>query len=135
MMEKYYVTDVESHEPFCQIVTLKNRQGQTETVTLNHSIPKIPIGTKFKVYQTANKEPFPLSLAHSYKIKGRRFVNIAHQPITKYGIKHNFWNRLTYLDCVQLNYDIKQALHGQGIKSALNKTTNLILLLNLRTHI
>lgn len=133
-MEKYYVTKVENHQQFCQIVTIKNKSGQTEVVTVGHSIPEIPLGTKFKVYKTRHKEPFSLSLAHSYKIKGKRFINLAQQPTSIYGIKHAFWNKLKGFDCIQLNHDIKQVLRQRDIKPSLNKNTNLILLLNQTIH-
>ncbi|MBR5153182.1 MAG: hypothetical protein IKW57_00070 [Alphaproteobacteria bacterium] len=127
-MKKYQAIKTDNHAPFCQIVTIQNNVGETRVITLGQSIAAVPVGTTFKVYETMNKEPFPLEIAHSYKIDGKRFVNIPHQPTTMDGIKR-FWTQLGFWDGVRLQLDIGQALHRQKIVPAFNKNTNLYLLL------
>ncbi len=127
-MKQYTVIKVDNHPPFSQVVTIKDALGETRVVTLGHSIPTIPVGTKFKVYETANKEPFPLDVAHSYRINNKRFVNIPHKPLTMYSVK-KFWDDLGFLDSIRLQHDIRQDLRRQKITPALNKNTNLYLLL------
>ncbi len=127
-MEKYIATKVDNHAPFCQLVTIKNKAGESLVVTLNQGIAIVPVGTTFKVYETADQDPFPLAMAHSYKIDGKRFVNIPHQPITMDGVKR-FWTKIGLMDSIRLQHDIRQALHRQKIAPALNKNTNLALLL------
>ena len=127
-MKKYQAIKTDNHAPFCQIVTIQNNVGETRVITLGQSIAAVPVGTTFKVYETMNKEPFPLEIAHSYKIDGKRFVNIPLQPITMDGIKR-FWTQLSFWDSIRLQLDINQALHRQKIAPAFNKNTNLYLLL------
>ena len=127
-MKKYTVAKVDVQPPFCQTVIIKNALGETRVVTLAHSVPTIPVGTEFKLYETANKEPFPLVMAYSYSIGNKRFVNIPHQPITMAGITR-FWDDLSFLDSVRLQCDIRQALRRQKIMPTLSKNTNLYILL------
>ena len=90
-MKKYTVAKVDVQPPFFQEVIIKNDLGETQVVTLAHSIPTIPVGTEFKLYETANKEPFPLVMAYSYSINNKRFVQIPQKPKTMYAIE-KFWN-------------------------------------------
>ena len=127
-MEKYIAAAVDNHSFFSQIVTSKNASGNHQVVTLPHSVPEIPVGTKFKVYETADKEPFPLAIAYSYRIGSKRFVNIPRQPITMPDVAR-FWDKLGFWDSVCLQNDIRQALRRKKITPALNRNTNLLLLL------
>lgn len=125
-MEKYYVSAVDNHGFYSQSVTLKNKADMLKQVTVSHSIPDIPIGTKFKVYDT--KGSFGITLAYSYKVNNMRYVELPWRP-TNHGIK-KFWKVLSFFDCVRLNADIKQALRQHGVVPALNKNTNLRLFLS-----
>lgn len=125
-MEKYIATAIENHSAFSQIVTIKNASGNPRVVHLPHSVPEIPVGTKFKVYEAADKELFPL--AYSYRIGSKCFVNIPYQPITMPDITR-FWDKLGFWDSVCLQNDIRQALRCKKIAPALNRNTNLLLLL------
>ena len=129
-MEKYYVTQGDTHHDsaFSQYREIQNKTGLTKCVVLHHSTPKIPVGTTVKVYETADKEPFPLTMAYSYKINGKRFITIDLVPRTTYSIE-NFWSRLGFWDGVRLHRDIKQELRQRGILPAFSKNTNLRLLL------
>lgn len=129
-MDKYYVIEADSDHNigFCQHIKIQNKQGAVKDVMPQHSIPKIPVGTKVKVYETANQEPFPLIMAYSYRINGKRFVNIDRVPKTTYAIDL-FWSELGHFDCMRLHHDIKQALRQRGIAPAYSKHTNLRLLL------
>lgn len=125
-MKKYHVSAVDNHAFYSQSVTLKNKAGRLKQVTVSHSIPDIPIGTKFKVYET--KGPFAITQAYSYKVNNMRYVELPWRPTTNHGIK-KFWNDLSYFDRVRLHADIEQALTLRGIVPALNKNTNLRLFL------
>lgn len=125
-MEKYYVSAVDNHGVYSQSVTLKNKADRLKQVTVSHSIPDIPIGTKFKVYDT--KGLFAITQAYSYKVNNMRYVELPWRPTTNHGIK-KFWNDLSYFDRVRLHADIKQALRQHGVVPALNKNTNLRLFL------
>lgn len=129
-MEKYYVTQGDTHHDlaFSQHIEIQNKTGLTKCVVLHHSTPKIPVGTKVKVYETANKEPFPLTMAYSYKINGKRFISIDWAPQTTYAIE-DFWSKLGFWDGVRLHRDVKQKLRQRGIFPAFSKNTNLRLLL------
>ncbi|MBE6457453.1 MAG: hypothetical protein E7011_01430 [Alphaproteobacteria bacterium] len=127
-MEKYYVYAVDNHGFFAQSVALKNKADRLKQVTVSH-FPDIPIGTKFKVYDT--KGSFGITLAYSYKVNNMRYVDLPWRP-TNHGIK-KFWNNLSFFDRVRLNADIKQALRQHGVVPALNKNTNLRLFLG-KTH-
>ena len=129
-MEKYYVTENDTHHDlaFCQNIKAQNKDQKTKDIILQYSIPPIPVGTKIKVYETANKEPLPLTMAYSYKINGKRFVSIDYAPQTMYAIE-KFWSKLSFLDGVRLHREIKQALRRRGISPAFSKNTNLRLLL------
>lgn len=132
-MEKYYVIESDDHHGigFCQYLKIKNKAGRVQDLLPPHSIPKIPVGTLVKIYETANQDPFPLTMAYSYCINGRRFVNINRAPYTKPGIE-KFWSELSFFDCLQLHHDIKQELRNRGIVPAFNKNSNLQLLLSIR---
>ena len=129
-MEKYYVTenDTEHDLAFCQHIKAQNKAQTTKHIILQYSIPKIPVGTKIKVYETANKEPLPLTMAYSCKINGKRFVSIDYAPRTMYAIE-KFWSKLSFLDGVRLHREIKQELRQRGIPPAFSKNSNLRLLL------
>lgn len=129
-MEKYYVTENDTHHDlaFCQNIKAQNKDQKTKDIILQYSIPPIPVGTKIKVYETANKDPLPLTMAYSYKINGERFVSIDYAPRTMYSIE-KFWSKLSFLDGVRLHREIKQALRRRGISPAFSKNTNLRLLL------
>ena len=129
-MEKYYVTQGDTHHDlaFSQHIEIQNKTGLTKCVVLNHSTPKIPVGTKVKVYETADKEPFPLTMAYSYKINGKRFISIDWAPQTTYAIE-DFWSKLGFLDSVRMHRDVKQKLRQRGFSPAFSKNTNLRLLL------
>ncbi len=128
-MEKYYVTENDTHHDlsFCQNIKAQNKAKKTKHIILQYSIPKIPVGTKIKVYETASKEPLPLTMAYSYKINGKRFVSIDYTPQTMYAIEE-FWSKLSFLDGVRLHRDIKQQLRQRGISPAFSKNSNLRLL-------
>ena len=125
-MEKYYVLNVDNHGFYSQSVTLKNKAGRLKQITVSHSVPDIPTGTKFKVYET--KGSFAITQAYSYKVNNMRYVELPWRPTANHGIK-KFWNDLSYFDRVRLHTDIKQALTQRGIVPALNKNTNLRLFL------
>lgn len=129
-MEKYYVTENDTHHDmaFCQNIKAQNKAQTTKHIILQYSIPKIPVGTKIKVYETANKEPLPLTMAYSCKINGKRFVSIDYAPRTMYAIE-KFWSKLSFLDGVRLHREIKQELRQRGIPPAFSKNSNLRLLL------
>ncbi|MBR6598553.1 MAG: hypothetical protein IKL37_05775 [Alphaproteobacteria bacterium] len=129
-MEKYYVTenDTEHDLSFCQNIKAQNKAKKTKDIILQYSMPKIPVGTKIKVYETANKDPLPITMAYSYKINGKRFVSIDYAPQTMYAIKE-FWSQLSFLDGVRLHREIKQQLRRRGISPAFSKITNLRLFL------
>ena len=127
-MKKYIVINTDNQPPYCQEVTIQNVLGEKRVITLAHSVPSIPTGTKFNLYETANKEPFPLDMAYSYSINNKRFVQIPQKPKTMYAIE-NFWNTLGFWDGIRLHIDIMQALRRQKITPSLNKNTNLYLLL------
>ena len=127
-MEKYIAAAIDNHSFFSQIVTIKNASGNHQVVTLPHSVPEIPVGTKFKVYETADKEPFPLAIAYSYRIGSKRFVNIPRQPTTMPDVTR-FWDKLGFWDSVCLKNVIRQALRCKNITPALTINTNLLLLL------
>ena len=129
-MEKYYVTENDTHHDlaFCQNIKAQNKDKKTKDIILQYSMPKIPVGTKIKVYETANKDPLPLTMAYSYKINGKRFVSIDYAPQTTYAIKE-FWSKLSFLDGVRLHREIKQQLRRCGISPAFSKITNLRLFL------
>ncbi len=129
-MEKYYVTEADTHHdlPFCQHIKIQNKAGKTKCVALQHSTPKISVGTKIKVYETASKEPLPLTMAYSYKINSKRFISFDWTPQTTYSIEE-FWSKLGFWDGIRLHNDIKQVLRRRGIVPALNKNSNLRLLL------
>ena len=129
-MEKYYVTqgDTDHDLAFSQYIKIQNKTGLTKCAAMHHSIPKIPVGTMVKVYETANKEPLPLTMAYSYKINGKRFITIDWAPQTTYAIGE-FWSKLGFWDGVRLHRDIKQELRRRGISPAFSKNTNLRLLL------
>ncbi len=132
-MEKYYVIESDDQHGigYCQHLKIKNKAGRVQDLLPPHSIPKIPVGTLVKIYETANQEPFPLTMAYSYRINGRRFVNISRAPYTKHGIEE-FWSELNFFDCLQLHRDIKQALRNRDIVPAFNKNSNLQLLLGIQ---
>lgn len=129
-MEKYYVTENDTHHDlaFCQNIKAQNKAQKTKHIILQHSISTIPVGTKIKVYETANKDPLPLTMAYSYKINGKRFVSIDYAPQTMYAIE-KFWSQLSFLDGVRLHREIKQELRQRGISPAFSKNSNLRLLL------
>ncbi len=132
-MERFTVIETSQDkfgiQPLFQEVTLQNKQGGPHKVSVCNSFPKIPVGTRFKIYNTREaKCVISIKMALSYKVNGRRFVYIEQRPITDFGIA-KFWNDLSFFDRLRLHTDIKQALRHQGVRPALNRCTNLRLLL------
>lgn len=127
-MEKYYVTKVEHQDMgFAQELEMQHSKSKNyKQILVSHSMPKIPIGTKVKAYDS--KGLFTVTKAYSYKVNNMRYVELPWRPTTNYGIK-KFWNDLSYFDRVRLHTDIKQALRQHGVVPALNKNTNLRLFL------
>ena len=134
-MDKYKVIENSKNRPgneltFFQTVTIQGKFGKVKTVLVDCSQPKIPVGTTFKVYETAaSQSVVQLRVAVSYKVNGKRFVNIYRRPITQSAIKE-FWEDLSFWDRFCLHSDIKQALRQRGISPALNRNSNLQLFLN-----
>ena len=130
-MEKYYVTENDTHHDlaFYQNIKAQNKDQKTKYIILQDSIPKIPVGTKIKVYETAKKDPLSSTMVYSYKINGKRFVSIDYAPQITYAIE-KFWSKLSFLDGARLHREIKQALRQRGISPAFSKITNLRLLLS-----
>lgn len=129
-MEKYYVLNVDNHGFYSQSVTLKNKAGRLKQITVSHSIPNIPVGTMFKCYyESADAKPFSLAMAYSYKINGRRFVELPRRPLTM-SVVRKFWNELGFFDSARLHRDIKQVLRQRKLRPSLSKATNLYMLLH-----
>ena len=131
-MERYYVVDDnENHHDLalCQHVNIKHKNGTTRHLTVAHSTPKITAGTLVKVYETKDKNPFPLEVAYSYMAGGKRYVFLPVLPWGQYGLQ-KFWEKLSWFDCVRLHWDIQQALAHRGTVPAANRNTNLLLLCN-----
>ena len=70
-MEKYYVTENDTHHDlaFCQNIKAQNKAQKTKDIILQYSMPKIPVGTKIKVYETANKDPLSV-LPQTFRLCG-----------------------------------------------------------------
>ena len=129
-MDEYKVVKInKNNNLFSKEVVLQDKQGNATTLVGAFN-GVIPVGTKFKVYKTAAQQSIiQLRVAESYKVKGKRFVNIERKPITQSAIRE-FWEELDFCDRLRLHSDIKQALRHRGIAPALNRNSNLQLFLS-----
>ena len=132
-MEKWYVKESTPPKSDCLCQTL--------TLCLNNSIPErtivvdsphVPVGTKIKIY-TEKKYKY-ITIATSYKIKGRRYITLNLSPYCHVSTIKHFYKRFSAIDSFRFNIDLIQALSQQGIMPSLNKNTNLRLFLQAKSR-
>lgn len=104
------------------------RPDNTELKTVvGRSMPVFKAGDKIKIYES-NSKYLPIELARSYKLNGRRYIDLQMQPRTDSGIA-KIYKDLSFFDAVRLNWDIVQALCQRRIMPTLSKYTNMRLFL------
>ena len=121
-MKKFYVIENEKPNFYHQDLIVRDRQGNTHTQMIYRSEPQIPTGTKIKEYRC--NDFVALNMATSYKIKGKRYIDIHRFPQSQSAIK-SFWQDLSFFDRIVLNAELMQALLQRGIMPTLSKNTNL----------
>ncbi len=90
--------------------------------------PLLKKGDTIKVYRT-NYTFKPVDVAYSYKINGKRYVDLLQLPNTHLAEK-TFYNLLGFWDAFKLNQDIAQVLRQRDIKPSFDWVTNLKLFLH-----
>lgn len=107
---------------------IKTSNGRLYTnMNIPRGKPLLKKGDAIKVYRT-NYTFRPIDVAYSYKINGKRYVDLLQQPNTHFAEK-TFYNLLGFWDAFRLNLDIAQVLRQRDINPSFNRVTNLKLFL------
>ena len=85
------------------------------------------VGTVLKMYNVVDSVASPVK-AVSYNIDGKQFVDIQEMPMTEHGLIH-FYDDMSKLDALRMQYDVCKVLRGRGIQPTLNSINNLRLML------
>ncbi len=124
-MDKFKISSVKYCEgDIYQTVYLNGKKGHNRRVDIHRTASKFEKGHAFKVYKTQ----LGLDYAYSYKLGGKRYVDLMQRPINMSGVE-GFYEKLSMFDSILLNNDICSVLRSRGIKPTFNKMNNLRLFL------
>lgn len=118
-MEKYFVERTLDYKfPFGKCVIAKNKDGYEKLFSLRSYLP-VKRGTVINVYYD-NKGIINSMFAYSYKINGKRVVDLVRRPSVIC-----FYKNLSFVDGCRLSCDIRQALKANGFVTVLSRKDNL----------
>ena len=124
-MDKFKISSVKYCEgDIYQTVYLNGKKGHNRRVDITRTASKFEKGHAFKVYKTQ----LGLDYAYSYKLGGKRYVDLMQRPINMSAVE-GFYEKLSMFDSILLNNDICSVLRRRGIKPTFNKMNNLRLFL------
>lgn len=124
-MDMFKVTSVKYEDgDIYQTVFLNGKKGYNCQKNIFRTNVKFEKGHAFKVYKTR----YGLDYAYSYKLGGKRYVDLMQVPTNMSGVE-SFYEKLCMVDSILLNNDICSVLCRRGIKPTFNKMNNLRLFL------
>ena len=131
-MEKYRVNKVyhtkgTSHQELDLRGLNKSACAQYKRFCVYRLKPMFRVGTVLKMYNVVDSVASPVK-AVSYNIDGKQFVDIQEMPMTEHGLIH-FYDDMSKLDALRMQYDVCKVLRGRGIQPTLNSINNLRLML------
>ena len=107
---------------------------QKQYTRTNHSCKFTPRSGWYKNQNIYRKKYKYITIATSYKIKGRRYITLNLSPYCHVSTIKHFYKRFSAIDSFRFNIDLIQALSQQGIMPSLNKNTNLRLFLQAKSR-
>ncbi len=130
-MQKYYVQSTDN-SGLCQEVKVtagKSPIAIKKTFLLNQSNP-LSVGTKIKAYShnKGREAGIDIILARTYKIQGKRYIDLMQNNPSDYFVD-DFFDNLSFYDSVRLNWDFIQYLCQRKVVPALSKRSNMRLFL------
>ena len=130
-MEKYRVKKVKTntddlHQTLDLVGVNKSAMPHWRDFCVYCVVAPFRVGDVIKVY--TDNSPGRISMAYSYKLDGRTFIDIKFIPLTQYGFEH-FYDNMSKLDALHMKYDVMCTLRDRKIQPTLNAANNLRLLL------